>query len=646
LKKHILVNYIILFEFSTIEQPMKKQDTPVKNTPAHCLRPALDHQMALVLGKCIECPKCVAQCAFLKKYGTPKSIAEEFDPSAASWLTLPFECSLCDLCAAVCPVNLTPGAMFLEMRREAVTRGIAPLPAHKGIMAYEGRGISPRYSWYSLPDQCHTIFFPGCTFSGTRMDTTIALYEYLKTKIPDMGIVLDCCGKPSNDLGRSDFFAEIFAEMKNWLAGHGVKTVMAACPNCYKVFVAYGAPLEVISVYEFLHANGLPEITRSDVHSRPRQLVSIHDPCVFRNEAAVQAAVRDLAAAGGFSIEEMPHSKNKTVCCGEGGAVGCVAPDFSSAWSDLRQKEAGSRRLLTYCAGCAGFLNKKTPTDHILDAIFHPQAVASGKRKPARPPLTYFNRMRLKRYLQKKHAAPVTRERKFTPTSGKTPAKGGRIIKIVILMLVAGAIAGIHFSGALRYFDSETLRRSVASLGALAPAAYILIYTIAPSLFLPGLPLTLVGGILFGPVWGVVYAITGATAGASLAFLISRYVARDWIEARLTGPRWRQLDRSVEKNGWKIVAFTRLVPLFPFNLLNYAFGLTPIRFLPYAVTSFFCMLPACIAFIVFSSSLLDLIKGKISAELIIGILLIILVSLIPVIIRKFKPRQNSDLEIP
>jgi uncharacterized membrane protein YdjX (TVP38/TMEM64 family) len=175
--------------------------------------------------------------------------------------------------------------------------------------------------------------------------------------------------------------------------------------------------------------------------------------------------------------------------------------------------------------------------------------------------------------------------------------------------------------------------------------AYILLYTIAPSLFLPGLPITIVGGILFGPLWGVVYTITGATAGACLAFLISRYVARDWIQSRLTGPRWRQLDKNVEKIGWKIVAFTRLVPLFPFNLLNYAFGLTPISFLPYAVTTFICMLPACIAFIVFSSSLLDLLKGNISPGLIIGILLIVAVSLIPFMIRNFKPGQADDLDI-
>ncbi len=230
-------------------------------------------------------------------------------------------------------------------------------------------------------------------------------------------------------------------------------------------------------------------------------------------------------------------------------------------------------------------------------------------------------------------------------SSAKTDKRGGKMFKIVILIVMAAAIAGVRFAGLQDDFDAETLRGAVSSIGPLAPAVYILLYALAPSLFLPGLPLTIVGGILFGPIWGVVYTIFGATAGACLAFLISRYVARDWIQSRLTGPRWRQLDRSVEKNGWKIVAFTRLVPLFPFNLLNYAFGLSPIRLFPYAVTTFFCMLPACIAFIVFSSSLLDLLKGRISPSLIIGILLIVAVSMIPVLVRRFKPKQEQDLDI-
>jgi len=130
-----------------------------------------------------------------------------------------------------------------------------------------------------------------------------------------------------------------------------------------------------------------------------------------------------------------------------------------------------------------------------------------------------------------------------------------------------------------------------------------------------------------------------------VAFLVSRYVARDWVEAKLTGSRWRKLDADVEQHGWKVVAFTRLIPLFPFNLLNYAFGLTKIRFVEYAVTTFFCMLPACIAFIVFSSSLLGLLKGKVSGTFLLGILLIVLVSLIPLFYRRLQQHRERQQDV-
>ncbi|MBI5593716.1 MAG: TVP38/TMEM64 family protein [Deltaproteobacteria bacterium] len=90
-----------------------------------------------------------------------------------------------------------------------------------------------------------------------------------------------------------------------------------------------------------------------------------------------------------------------------------------------------------------------------------------------------------------------------------------------------------------------------------------------------------------------------------------------------------------------IVAFTRLIPIFPFNLLNYAFGLTKIKFLHYAVTTFICMLPACIAFIVFSSSLLDVIRGRFSIEFVIGLVLIVLISIVPVLVQKRRKKSRE-----
>jgi uncharacterized membrane protein YdjX (TVP38/TMEM64 family) len=184
------------------------------------------------------------------------------------------------------------------------------------------------------------------------------------------------------------------------------------------------------------------------------------------------------------------------------------------------------------------------------------------------------------------------------------------------------------------------LRQLVQTYGTLAPVIYMLIYTIAPALFLPGLPITVAGGILFGPFWGVVYSITSATLGACVAFLVSRYIAKDWVESKLKNPRWQRLDQGVERHGWKVVAFTRLIPLFPFNLLNYAFGLTKIKFSHYAITTFVCMLPGCIAYIVFSSSLLEVLRGNISQTFIIGAVMVLFLSLIPFIYRRYKDRKG------
>lgn len=199
----------------------------------------------------------------------------------------------------------------------------------------------------------------------------------------------------------------------------------------------------------------------------------------------------------------------------------------------------------------------------------------------------------------------------------------------LLLTFIVAAIVSIKLSGLDEYLDQERLKAWIVGYGAWGPVMYIVIYSIAPSFMLPGLPITVVGGILFGPVGGTVYTSIGATIGASIAFLIARYMGRGWVEAMIKG-RWEELDLEVERQGWKIVAFTRLIPLFPFNLLNYAFGLTRIRFSHYLLASFVFMLPGIIAYVVFSSSLLGLLKGNVSREFLIGLILVVIVSAIPI----------------
>ncbi len=596
------------------------------------IRPALFEELLINSGKCIKCKLCQKECEFLRKYGKPKDIADSYNPSDKKYQAMPFECSLCQLCAAVCPVKINPADMFLEMRRESVHLGHGKFPEHSGILGYEKRGTSKRYTYYALPLDCDTIFFPGCTLPGTRPDKVIKLYEHLKKAKPSLGIVLDCCTKPSYDLGREKHFKTMFQEMSDFLIRNGIKTVLVACPNCYKLFKLHGKAFNVKTVYEVIASNGLP--TGENISGT----ISVHDPCAVRYEDNIHSAVRAITLKKGLKIEEVPHSKTKTLCCGEGGSVGCLNPDLAQRWGKLRKSETNGKRIITYCAGCVNFLSSSQPASHLVDLLFEPEATMEGKEKVSRAPLTYLNRLRLKKYFRKNIDASVTRERTFA--AGADSKKSSLLKLIIFILFITGAIFTVKFTGATRYLEQETLRTLIQSYGALAPVIYMLVYTVAPALFLPGLPITIVGGILFGPFWGVVYTITSATLGACVAFLVSRYLARDWIEGKLTGPKWQRLDKGVEQHGWKVVAFTRLIPLFPFNLLNYAFGLTKIKFFHYAATTFICMLPACIAFIVFSSSLLDLIKGKISNAFLAGLSLIIIVSLSPFFYKRYKAKKG------
>ncbi|MFQ5428064.1 MAG: TVP38/TMEM64 family protein [Thermodesulfobacteriota bacterium] len=207
---------------------------------------------------------------------------------------------------------------------------------------------------------------------------------------------------------------------------------------------------------------------------------------------------------------------------------------------------------------------------------------------------------------------------------------------LMLITFIGGTFFLVKYLGLGKYLDEEVMREWIGGFGLWGPVVYMLFYAIAPSLMLPGLPITVVGGVLFGPFWGVVYVAVGATVGATLAFIIARKMGREWVESLVKGGRMREIDEAVERKGWKIVAFTRLIPLFPFNFLNYAFGLTKIGLGPYFVATFFFMLPGITAYVVFSSSILDIFQGQVSRTFIIGLLLVVLVSLVPFIYKRVK----------
>jgi uncharacterized membrane protein YdjX (TVP38/TMEM64 family)/rhodanese-related sulfurtransferase len=211
--------------------------------------------------------------------------------------------------------------------------------------------------------------------------------------------------------------------------------------------------------------------------------------------------------------------------------------------------------------------------------------------------------------------------------------------------LIVGLLAGIALAVLYRdRFDAAELEAWIHQAGIWAPIVFMLIYALVTVLFLPGSVVTLAGGALFGPVLGTFYNLTGATLGAALAFLISRYLASDWI-ADKAGGRVRQLIKGVEGEGWRFVAFVRLVPLFPFNLLNYALGLTRIRFLHYSIATYVFMLPGAIAYTYLGYAGREAIGGGegLIQKILIAVALLAVVAFLPRLIGNMRRGPAIDI---
>jgi uncharacterized membrane protein YdjX (TVP38/TMEM64 family) len=178
-----------------------------------------------------------------------------------------------------------------------------------------------------------------------------------------------------------------------------------------------------------------------------------------------------------------------------------------------------------------------------------------------------------------------------------------KINRILGFFLIAALIAALIF--AARYFNVQELLKSalawIDSLGFWAPVTFIVIYILATVLFIPGSILTLGAGVVFGVILGSIYVFIGATLGATAAFLVGRYLARGWVSKQIeNNPKFKAIDQAVAKEGLKIVLLTRLSPVFPFNLLNYSFGITQVSLKDYFLASI-GMVPGTVMYVYIGS---------------------------------------------
>ena len=213
--------------------------------------------------------------------------------------------------------------------------------------------------------------------------------------------------------------------------------------------------------------------------------------------------------------------------------------------------------------------------------------------------------------------------------------------------LVLALIALVRLAGGgdlLRPESLGRLRDAVDGLGVAAPLVFIGGYVLAAVAFAPAMPVTILGGLLFGPVWGTVYSSVGSTLGACGAFLIGRYAARSLVEHWVAGsPALARFDRAATRYGVRLVMVTRVVPLVPYNVQNYVYGITGISLGPYALTSWLGMLPSTVAFAVAGGALSEGAWDLRLTLLLIGlaVALVLLVSLLPRWLRGKSPAFDA-----
>jgi len=202
------------------------------------------------------------------------------------------------------------------------------------------------------------------------------------------------------------------------------------------------------------------------------------------------------------------------------------------------------------------------------------------------------------------------------------------ILKFIALIFFVIAIVLLFKYTPIRdYISATKLQQFIQSFGFWAPLVYIIIYTIGPTLMFPGSILSLAGGLAFGPIWGTIYTVLGATIGACGAFWVARIMGRGFVE-KLAKGKLKTFDDSAAEHGIQVMLFLRLVPLFPFNVLNYAAGLSKIRFMDYLIGTLVGIIPGTFAYVYLGSSLTNILSWQFLSAVALFVVITVVITLI------------------
>ncbi|MBI4487580.1 MAG: TVP38/TMEM64 family protein [Deltaproteobacteria bacterium] len=212
-----------------------------------------------------------------------------------------------------------------------------------------------------------------------------------------------------------------------------------------------------------------------------------------------------------------------------------------------------------------------------------------------------------------------------------------RFLKLILLVLLVllGLFLGRYL---LTHYDlaPQAIRNYLLSFGPWAPLVYIIVYMIRPLVFFPASILSIAGGLVFGPLFGTIYTVIGASLGALLSFGIARFLGRDFVKPLFKG-RLQQCDAFAERNSFSVVLFMRLLPIFPFDMVNYGAGLCGVKPGGYIMATVVGIIPGTFAYVYLGSSLME------PKYIALAAVLFIVLARGPVLVRRYLAKKKGPL---
>ncbi len=385
----------LLWELGIDESERRRRErTPVLLQPAP--KPMSEVEARGEGERCLDCScdRCVRDCEFLASHcSSPRDLARRVAAGIDDHLETIYSCNVCGLCATLCPVDLDTGELMLAARREAVRRGLAPLPEHRQVQRELRAGVSSTFSLASAAPgrrRARRLFFTGCELPATSPGQTRSLYEHLLRQDPRIGVLMVCCGVPAEILGLEVEGAQAREQISKAMKDLGAEELIVACPQCQKTLRGHFPEFRVSSVWEVLAESWDP------THRYDELRLAVHDPCRSRHDPEVHAAIRTLVRTCGAEVVETDYSHERTRCCGSGGKIENVDPALFNKIAKRASAES-ELPMVTYCVGCRTALREAgRETIHVLDLLMTQDPVDRALEPEAGIFMRLVNRLRSK----------------------------------------------------------------------------------------------------------------------------------------------------------------------------------------------------------------------------------------------------------